>query len=261
VQLLAPLPRPNSIRDFMLVEEHVQNSFGSVPPEWYTMPIHWKGNPDTVYGPDDEIPWPYYTGKLDFELEVAAVLGRPAHRVSVQEAQDCIVGFTIFNDWSARDIQLREMSVGLGPAFGKDFATSMGPALVTADEFDVTTARMSARVNGETWTSGSLGTMLYTFAEAISALSAEQPLHPGDVFGGGTIGRGCGYELDRWVQPGDVLELDVTGIGVLRNTVGARNAPPRSGPDLTSSAASDGSAARSVRRPVASALSTGMENR
>ncbi len=115
VQLLAPLPRPNSIRDFMLVEEHVQNSFGSVPPEWYTMPIHWKGNPDTVYGPDDEIPWPYYTGKLDFELEVAAVLGRPAHRVSVQEAQDCIVGFTIFNDWSARDIQLREMSVGLGP--------------------------------------------------------------------------------------------------------------------------------------------------
>lgn len=260
VQLLAPVPRPNSIRDFMLVEEHVRNSFGSVPPQWYTMPIHWKGNPDTVFGPDDEIPWPYYTGKLDFELEVAAVLGRPAYRVSAQEAEDCIVGFTIFNDWSARDIQLREMSVGLGPAFGKDFATSMGPVLVTADEFDVTTAQMSVRVNGATWTTGSLGTMLYTFAEAISAVSAEQPLHPGDVFGGGTIGRGCGYELDRWIQPGDVVELDVTGIGVLRNLVGARNAPPTSGPDL-SAAPPPGDTVPTAPEPRASILSTRTENR
>ena len=93
------------------------------------------------------------------------------------------------------------MSVGLGPAFGKDFATSIGPVLVTPDEFDVTTARMSARVNGETWASGSLGEMLYSYAEAISALSAEQPLQPGDVFGGGTVGRGCGFELDRWIRP------------------------------------------------------------
>lgn len=238
-RLLAPLPRPNSMRDFMLVEEHVRNSFGTVPAEWYKLPIHWKGNPDTVYGPDDEIPWPYYTDKLDFELEVAAVLGRPAHRVSVEEAQDCIAGFTIFNDWSARDIQLREMTVGLGPAFGKDFASSLGPVLVTPDEFDVTTARMSARVNGETWATGSLGEMLYSYAEAISALSAEQPLQPGDVFGGGTIGGGCGYELDRWIQPGDVLELDVSGIGVLRNTIGAKHERPPSGPDLSTPVAPD----------------------
>lgn len=236
VRLLAPLPRPNSIRDFMLDEEHVRNSLGSVPDEWYRLPIHWKGNPDTVLGPDDEIPWPYYTDKLDFELEVAAVLGRPAHQVSVAEAQECIAGFTIFNDWSARDIQLREMSVGLGPAFGKDFATSMGPVLITPDEFDVTTAKMSARVNGEIWTSGSLGAMLYSYAEAISALSAEQPLFPGDVFGGGTIARGCGYELDRWIQPGDVLELEVSGIGVLRNTIGAKRTKPPGGPDLSAPA-------------------------
>lgn len=232
VHLLAPLPRPNSIRDFMLVEEHVVNSFGTVPDEWYQLPIHWKGNPDTVFGPDSEIPWPYYTDKLDFELEVAAVLGSPAYRVGVEEAQACIAGFTIFNDWSARDIQLREMKVGLGPAFGKDFATSMGPVLVTPDEFDVSTAAMTARVNGETWTSGSLGGMLFSFAEAISALSATQPLQPGDVFGGGTVGNGCGYELDRWVKPGDVVELEVQGIGVLRNTVGRKQSPPSSGPDL-----------------------------
>ena len=103
------------------------NSFGSVPREWYRLPVHWKGNPDTVLGPDDEVPWPYYTDKLDFELEVAAVLGRRAYRVDPDEARDSITGYTIFNDWSARDIQLREMSVGIGPAFGKDFATSLGP--------------------------------------------------------------------------------------------------------------------------------------
>jgi 2-keto-4-pentenoate hydratase/2-oxohepta-3-ene-1,7-dioic acid hydratase in catechol pathway len=232
-QLLAPIPRPNSMRDFMLVEEHVRNSMGTVPDEWYALPIHWKGNPDTVFGPDDEIPWPYYTDKLDYELEVAAVLGRPVYRANLDEAQASIVGYTIFNDWSARDIQLREMSVGLGPAFGKDFATSMGPVLVTADEFDAAGAAMSARVNGETWSSGSLGEMRFSFAEAISALSAEQPLQPGDVFGGGTVGRGCGFELKRWIQPGDVVELDVVGIGVLRNVVGAKHPRPDGGLDLS----------------------------
>lgn len=122
VRLCAPLPRPNSMRDFMLVEEHVGNSFGTVPAEWYRIPVHWKGNPDTVFGPDDEVPWPHYTDKLDYELEVAAVLGRPAFQVAPDEAARCIAGYTIFNDWSARDIQFREMSVGIGPAFGKDFA-------------------------------------------------------------------------------------------------------------------------------------------
>jgi len=224
VHLCAPLPRPNSIRDFMLVEEHVRNSFGQVPPEWYQLPVHWKGNPDTVIGPEDEVRWPVYTDKLDYELELAAVLGRAAYRITPEEAVSCIAGYTIFNDWSARDIQFREMKVGIGPAFGKDFATSLGPCMVTADAIDIKTARMSARVNGETWSDGTLGSMRFSFPEVISLLSAEQSLYPGDVLGSGTIGRGCGLELNRWIRSGDVVELEVEGIGVLRNRVGAKPA-------------------------------------
>jgi 2-keto-4-pentenoate hydratase/2-oxohepta-3-ene-1,7-dioic acid hydratase in catechol pathway len=233
VGLAAPLPRPNSMRDFMLVEEHVRNSFGTVPAQWYRLPIHWKGNPDTVIGPDDEVPWPHYTDQLDYELEVAAVIGKTAHGVTPEQALDCIAGYTIFNDWSARDIQFREMEVRLGPAFGKDFATSLGPTLTTADAIDISTARMSARVNGETWSEGTLGAMVFSFAEVVSTLSVDQPLHPGDVLGGGTIGRGCGLELDRWIQPGDVVELEVEGIGVLRNPVGRKKDAPGHGIDLT----------------------------
>ena len=226
VLLAAPLPRPNSIRDFMLVEEHVRNSFGTVPAEWYRIPIHWKGNPDTVYGPDDVVPWPYYTDKLDFELEVAAVLGRPAHRVSADEARDCIAGYTIFNDWSARDIQLREMTVGLGPAYGKDFATSLGPALATRRRSTSPRRRMSARINGETWSSGSLGAMLYSYAEAISALSAEQPLQPGDVFGGAPSAAAAATSWTAGSAPGR-RRARGHRIGVLRNTVGRKRPAPR----------------------------------
>jgi 2-keto-4-pentenoate hydratase/2-oxohepta-3-ene-1,7-dioic acid hydratase in catechol pathway len=222
VELLAPLPRPNSIRDFMLIEEHVRNSFGRVPDAWYEIPVYWKGNPDTVIGPDVTVAWPHYTANLDFELEVAAVIARRVWKASVAEAADAIAGYTIFNDWSARDIQFREMEVSLGPGLGKDFATSMGPCLVTPDEFDLATAGMAARVNGETWAQGGLGSMLYSFAEVIAHLSQEQPVLPGDVLGSGTVGRGCGLELDRWIEPGDVVELEVQGIGVLRNVVGER---------------------------------------
>ena len=226
VELLAPLPRPNSFRDFMLVEEHVRNSFGDVPAEWYEIPVYWKGNPDTVFGPEATIPWPHYTDKLDYELEVGAVLGRPAFRVSVEEAADCIAGYTILNDWSARDIQFREMKVGLGPGLGKDFATSIGPCLVTADAIDIATARMTARVDGEVWSEGTLGAMRFSFAEVVSHLSQEQPLQPGDLLGSGTVGRGCGLELDRWIAPGATVELEVQGIGVLRNAVSAKASAP-----------------------------------
>jgi 2-keto-4-pentenoate hydratase/2-oxohepta-3-ene-1,7-dioic acid hydratase in catechol pathway len=234
VDLLAPLPRPNSLRDFMLVEEHVLNSFGEVPPAWYDIPVYWKGNPDTVLGPEATVPWPYYTDKLDYELEVGAVIGRPVSRVSVEEAAGCIAGYTIFNDWSARDIQFREMSVGLGPGLSKDFATTLGPCLVTADAIDIGSARMTARVNGEVWSEGTLGAMRFSFAEVISHLSQEQTLQPGDVLGSGTVGRGCGLELDRWIAPGDVVELAVEGIGVLRNTVGEKHAAPPEGAGVQS---------------------------
>ena len=234
VELRAPLPRPTSLRDFMLVEEHVQNAFGKVPQAWYELPVYWKGNPDTVVGPDAVVPWPYYTDKLDFELEVAAVIGRETARVTVEEAASCIAGYTIFNDWSARDIQFREMSVGLGPGLSKDFATSMGPVLVTPDEFDYAGSRMTARVNGEVWSDGTLGAMRFSFPEVISHLSQEQTLHPGDVLGSGTVGRGCGLELDRWLAPGDVVELEAEGIGVLRNVVGPKHDPPPPGAGLPS---------------------------
>jgi 2-keto-4-pentenoate hydratase/2-oxohepta-3-ene-1,7-dioic acid hydratase in catechol pathway len=222
VALRAPLTRPNSIRDFMLVEEHVRNSFGEVPAEWYEIPVYWKGNCDAVLGPDDDVPWPRYTEKLDYELELGAVIGRPVRCATLEEAAASIAGFTIFNDWSARDIQFREMKVGLGPGLGKDFATSLGPCLTTADTFDVASARMSARVNGEVWSEGTLGTMRFSFPEVIAHLSEEQTLQPGDVLGSGTVGRGCGLELDRWIAPGDVVELEVEGIGTLRNRVVAR---------------------------------------
>lgn len=226
VQLHAPIPRPNTIRDFMLVEEHVKNSFGNVPEEWFNIPVHWKGNPDTVLGPDQEVPWPHYTNKLDFELEIAAVINKPLYEATPEQALQAIVGYTIFNDWSARDIQFREMSVGIGPAFGKDFATSMGPCLVTSDSIDITQVAMEARINGETWTRGGLGSMVFSFAQVLALLSYDQHLNPGDVFGSGTIGRGCGLELDRWIQPGDTVEIEVEGIGVLKNVIGQKKPSP-----------------------------------
>jgi 2-keto-4-pentenoate hydratase/2-oxohepta-3-ene-1,7-dioic acid hydratase in catechol pathway len=219
-RLRAPLPRPNSIRDFMLVEEHVRNSGLELPQEWYEIPAYWKGNPDTVFGPGDEIRWPEYTEKLDYELEMALVIGRRAHRVSAEEAPAHVAGYTIFNDWSARDIQMREMKVSLGPGLGKDFATSMGPCLVTPDELgDPREVRMETRVNGETWSAGTIGAMQFGFPDLIAHLSREQTLLPGDVLGSGTVGGGCGLEIGRWIAPGDLIELEAERVGVLANRV------------------------------------------
>jgi 2-keto-4-pentenoate hydratase/2-oxohepta-3-ene-1,7-dioic acid hydratase in catechol pathway len=221
VKLRAPLPRPNSVRDFMVVEEHVRGSFKDreIPEEWYEIPVYYKGNPDSVIGPDEDIRWPSYTEKLDYELELCAIIGKRGREISEEDAPGYIAGYTIFNDWSARDIQFREMRVGLGPALGKDFANSLGPCLVTADEIDVYTAPMVARINGEVWSSGTQGAMRFDFLQIIAHLSREQTLMPGDVLGSGTVGRGSGLELDRWIQPGDVVELEVEGIGTLRNRV------------------------------------------
>lgn len=220
VTLRAPLPRPNSVRDFMVVEEHVRNSFkGAVPKEWYEIPVHYKGNPDSILGPEEEVKWPSYTEKLDYELELCAIIGKRGREIREEDADPYIAGYTIFNDWSARDIQFREMEVGLGPALGKDFATSMGPCLVTPDEIDIYAAPMEARINGEIWSSGTQGSMRFDFPQLIAHLSKEQTLMPGDVLGSGTVGRGCGLELDRWIQRGDIVELAVEGIGVLRNRI------------------------------------------
>jgi len=211
-QLLAPIPHPPAVRDFYAFEEHVRNArMTPVPKEWYELPVFYFSNPAAIYGPGDEITKPPETNELDYELEVAAIMG----------AEGEIGGFTIMNDWSARDLQRAEMRVGLGPSKGKDFATSLGPILVTPDEFDGSSATMVARVNGEERSRGELGDMHHSWEAIVAHAARNTRLLPGDVLGSGTVGTGCILELGdgRWLQPGDVVELEVEGIGVLRNTV------------------------------------------
>jgi len=213
-----PDGRPPSIRDFFAFEEHVRNARGNrgleVPPAWYDIPVFYFSNPAAIYANGDEIPKPSDTEALDYELELACVIGddgRPA-------------GFTVMNDWSARDLQMKEMSVGLGPAKGKDFATSLGPELVSPDELpEDLDMRAVARVNGEVRTDSRTGGMHFAWDDLLAAAARNTPgLQPGDVIGSGTVGSGCILEHNdgRWLQSGDVVELEIEGIGVLSNTVG-----------------------------------------
>jgi 2-keto-4-pentenoate hydratase/2-oxohepta-3-ene-1,7-dioic acid hydratase in catechol pathway len=223
VRLLAPLPRPPSLRDFLAFEVHTRAGFARrdepIPEAWYTMPVYYKGNHRSIVGPDADVRWPAYTERLDYELELACVIGRPGRDLSADDAGRYIAGYTAMNDWSARDIQRSEMTVRLGPAKGKDFATSLGPCLVTPDELDPRNLRMIARVNGEVWSDGNAGTSRWTFPQMIAHVSRDEDVFAGDVLGSGTVGGGCGLELDRWLAPGDVVELEIEGIGVLRNRV------------------------------------------
>lgn len=230
-QLVAPLPRPNSLRDYMVVEAHMRNCvaagvIGNVPDEWYSIPAHYKGNVDEIYGPEDTIPWPAYTDKLDYELEVCAVIGSQGRRISAADANRHIVGYTLYNDWSARDIQKREMSIGIGPGLAKDFGSSIGPCIATPDEFHPLTAPLKASVDGEVWSTGTLETMHFSFEEIVEWTSQEQTLRPGDLLGSGTVGNGCGVEINRWISQGSVVELEAEGIGVLRNRVGHKGEGP-----------------------------------
>ena len=217
---------PGSLRDFLAFEDHVRRGAERrgepVPAAWYEMPMYYKGNRRSVYGPEEEIPWPPYTQELDFELEVACVLGRRGRDLSEEEAAGAIFGYTLMNDWSARDIQRKEMAVRLGPAKGKDFATSLGPCIVTADELDPSSVPLSVRVDGETWAEGNLGDMHWTFPQMIAHVSQGEDVWPGDVYGSGTFGGGCGLDLGRFLWPGAVVELEAAGIGVLRNRVGPK---------------------------------------
>ena len=218
VTLLAPVLHPPSVRDFSAFEVHATSTARvlgrTVPREWHRIPAFYFSNPSAVCGPDQEIRYPEGTEQLDYELEVAAIIG----------AEGRIGGFTIMNDWSARDLQLQEMRVGLGPAKGKDFATSLGPVVVTPDEFPGTGAEMVARVNGEERSRGNLRDMYWSWQQILAHAAHNTVLRPGDVIGSGAVGTGCILEHGdgRWLRPGDIVELEVEGIGVLRNTVGAR---------------------------------------
>jgi fumarylacetoacetate (FAA) hydrolase len=221
VELRPPVLHPPSVRDFYAFEQHVKTARANrgleVPPEWYEIPIFYFSNPAAIFGPDDEIPYPHETNELDYELEVAAIIG----------ADGAIGGFTVMNDWSARDVQRKEMKVGLGPAKGKDFATSLGPIVVTPDEFDGSEGEMVARVNGEERSRGNLRDLNWPWERLLEQAARNTHLLPGDVIGSGTVGTGCILELGdgRWLRPGDEVELEVEGLGVLRNRI----APPIEG--------------------------------
>lgn len=224
VRMTAPLANPPSLRDFLAFEDHIAATSKKrgqpIPPEWYKFPVYYKGNHRTIIGPDDPLPWPLDTAKLDYELELACVIGRQGRDISEGQAEDYIAGYTIMNDFSARDIQFQEMACRLGPAKGKDFATALGPCLVTRDEIaDLGALTMIARVNGEEWSRGRFGTIHWSFPQMIAHVSRGETIYPGDVFGSGTVGGGCGLELDRYLKPGDVVELEIQPIGVLRTRV------------------------------------------
>lgn len=240
VYLYPPLPRPIVLRDFYAFEGHVRSAYQvrgrPVPEEWYEFPVFYYGNPNTVFGPEETVPHPGFTEALDYELEVACVLGKAGQDLSPDQAAGHIFGFCVLNDWSARDVQQREMRAGLGPAKGKDFATSLGPWIVTPDELadrgdgrpGVYDLAMTARVNGVERSRGSWKDLHYSFGEMIARASQDVYLLPGEVCGSGTVSSGCLLELTQgkgpWLQAGDVVELEVERLGILRNRVGEKPA-------------------------------------
>jgi 2-keto-4-pentenoate hydratase/2-oxohepta-3-ene-1,7-dioic acid hydratase in catechol pathway len=227
VRMLAPIPRPPMLRDFMGFEQHLLNIFPKlgrdIPPEWYQLPVYYKGNPGSIATHGDDVPIPSYGGEaLDIEFELAFVIGRGGSDIPEANARDHIFGLMIYNDFSERTIQAREMSVGLGPAKGKDFRAGhvLGPALVTLDEIpDIYDLRMTARVNGEAWCESSSNTIHWTFEQMIAHVSKDEALRPGEVLGSGTVGGGSGAERGTLLRRGDVVELEVERLGTLRNRV------------------------------------------
>ena len=224
VQMLAPLPNPVSLRDFIAFEDHIAATSKKrglpIPPEWYQAPVYYKGNHRTIIGPDEDLPWPLETTKLDYELELACIIGRRGRNIAERDAPNYIAGFSIMNDFSARDVQFQEMACRLGPAKGKDFATAIGPCLLTPDEIpDLNALTMVARVNGEVWSEGRFGTIYWSFPQMIAHVSRGEDVYPGDLLGSGTVGGGCGLELDRYLNPGDLVELEVQPIGVLKTRI------------------------------------------
>jgi 2-keto-4-pentenoate hydratase/2-oxohepta-3-ene-1,7-dioic acid hydratase in catechol pathway len=222
VRLLAPL-QPVSLRDFLAFEDHAKAGAArrgeDLNPAWYERPVYYKGNHRSILGPDEPLIWPAWTEKLDFELELACVVGAHALNLNEEQAARSIFGYTIMNDWSARDVQRAEMAMRLGPARSKDFATSIGPCIVTADEFSPDAIAMRARVDGEIWFEQSTARMHWTFAQMIAYVSEAEEVFPGDLYGSGTAYGGCGLDLDRWIARGSVIELEIDGLGTLRTEI------------------------------------------
>jgi 2-keto-4-pentenoate hydratase/2-oxohepta-3-ene-1,7-dioic acid hydratase in catechol pathway len=234
VELLAPVPVPPSFRDFLCFEQHLRTVSGREPePDWYRLPIFYFSNPAGIFGPRADIPIPPGCTKFDYELEVAAVIGGGGENLSPEEAELHIAGYVVLCDFSARDLQVREMALRLGPAKGKDTATSYGPWLVTADELHGRSAgrtfdlEMTASVNGREYSRGRLDSMIWSFPELVSQASRGTRIVPGDIIGSGTVGRGCilelsiehGSEAYPWLKPGDEVVLEVDLLGRLEHRI------------------------------------------
>jgi 2-keto-4-pentenoate hydratase/2-oxohepta-3-ene-1,7-dioic acid hydratase in catechol pathway len=225
----APLDEIAMYRDFYAHEKHVKKGFEKrnekVPDAWYEIPAYYKGGNTGFIGHNEIIPWPHYTQQLDYELELGVVIGRDGKNIKAKDIKKHIFGFTILNDISARDIQRKEMSIRLGPAKGKDFCSVMGPVIVTFDEFNYEEPNllMTAAVNGEEWSRGQSGDSNYSWGQMIEHMAMEEWVRATDFIGSGTVGAGCGLELDKWIRPGDLLELSIEKIGTLKNIVGTPN--------------------------------------
>lgn len=274
-RVLAPLPRPIQLRDCLCFPGHVKGvqviqaermiqaapdpakkraeltaaGLFEVPPGFYAFPLYYLSNSLSVVGPDADVVWPPFSQFIDYEMEWAAVIGTRCHQVKKADARSHIFGYTVFNDWSARDEQMKIMAafLNLGPGAGKDFANSLGPCIVTADEiedpYDLT---MTVRLNGQQVSQGSTAGMHWRYEDLIEYLSRGHDLLPGEVLGSGTVGGGCSLETGRMLAPGDEVELSVQGIGSLRNRVLAPHMNPAAG--AQASAAMQASMERMTKR-------------
>lgn len=217
--------RPSQYLDFYAFEQHVmtmrkQRGFDFITPEWYEIPAYYNSNATSFIGHGMTAYYPPDEQKMDYECELACVIGRPIRNATPDSARAAIAGYTILNDLSARQRQTKAMPINMGPAPGKDFASALGPYLATPEEIaDLAALGMRAYVNGEKWTDGRYGTVKHTFEAMIAYASRSRWLFPGDVLGSGTVGGGCGAELGRFLKPGDVVRLEFDGLGVLENPV------------------------------------------
>lgn len=243
--LLSPVPVPPQVRDFSVFPGHIKQSpagmqklaarargdeaaiadikpLAEVPAVYAAQPIYYITNRFSVVGTNTEVAWPRYSKVMDFELEFGIFIGRGGKNITKAQARDHIFGYAIMNDFSARDAQMVEMQGMLGPAKGKSFDAGnvIGPWIVTADEIpDPYSLKMKATISGEVWADGTSAGMLHSFEDMIAFVTRDETIHPGEFFGSGTMGTGCGLEQDRYLRHGDVVELTVEKIGTLRNTV------------------------------------------
>ena len=231
VSFLPPI-MPVQYRDCLVFEEHLANCFKvmgatmpvppSIPPVWYDQPLYYKGNRMSFIGHGTDVQWPAYAEFLDIELELAIVVGKTGKDISKDVAPAHIFGYSILNDVSARDAQMREMPGQLGPCKGKDFDTGniLGPYILTADEVVHPIAvNMEARVNGERWGGGNSSQMQHSFADILAHVSSSETIYAGEVIGSGTVGTGCGLEIGKRLQDGDIFELEIENIGILTNHI------------------------------------------